>query len=124
MSRDITYIMQRGMVDYFMNLLNKPRKEIWIVIKEACNECIDRLDAKSSQDSSWKYATIPDCDIKLRIDVKRSRKYDYGTHTWKSTGNYKAEVKFSNISHDETFTDSQVDEYIVESILLDLNDDI
>lgn len=121
MSREITYNMQRGMIDYFMNLLNKPRKEIWLVIKDACFKCVDKLD-NNSKSKSWCYAQIPDSEIKLRIDVNRSRWY-YNRHTkqHEEKESYFCDIKFSNISDHERFTESQVEEYIIEEILLGNN---
>lgn len=119
-NRKTSYTMQRGMVDYFMNLLNLPRGEVWSVIKEACHECVDKL-ANNSKSKSWRYAEIPGSDIKLRVDVYRCR---YWNHTTQSYGDesYLCEVKFSNISPNEDFTDEQIEDYIVEKILLQVED--
>ncbi len=117
MSREIDYVMQRGMIDYFMNLLNLPRGDVWGVIKEACHICVDRLDG-NKKSKSWSYAEIPGSTIKLRIDVHRHRRYNYQISSYENGSSYRAEVKFSNVSSNESFTESQVEEYIVEKILL------
>lgn len=119
--RKVEYHMQRGMVDYFMNLLDLSRKEVWVVIKEACHSCIDRLD-NNNKSKSWKYADIPNSEIKLRIDVERIKPWRYSDNK-DTPDRYWANVKFSNISDSETITDQQVEEYIVEKILLDLDED-
>lgn len=113
--------MQRGMVDYFMNLLNISRQDVWVVIKEACHSCVDKLD-NNDKTKSWKYAEIPNCDIKLRIDVQRLRRYNYNTRSYENKEHYYADIKFSNVSSNEEFSDEKVEEYIVEKILLDLDE--
>ena len=116
MNREIKYTMQRGMVDYFMNLLDLPRGEVWAVIKDACYMGVNRLD-NNNKTKSWCYAIIPNCEIKLRIDIQRCQRYDRVAGGHKDTG-YRAEVKFSNVSSDESFTEAQVEEYVIEKILL------
>ena len=122
MKRKVEYSMQRGMVDYFMNLLNLPRGEVWAVIKDACFICVDKLD-NNNKSKSWRYATIPNSNHKLRIDVER-----YTQRSWHPKAGekpktwYICNVKFSGISNHEEFTDTQVEDYIVEKILLEVED--
>lgn len=117
MNREITYSMQRGMVDYFMNLLNLPRGDVWAVIKDACHKCVDRLD-NNNKSKSWCYADIPGCDIRLRVDVfVPNRRWRY-SNSEDGKEHYRCEVKFSNVSCEDSFTEKQVEEYIVEKIIL------
>lgn len=120
-NREVSYTMQRGMVDYFMNLLNLPRGEVWAAIKDACYTCVDRLD-NNNKAKSWCYADIPGSNVKLRIDVHRLRKWNPNARRHESGNSYRCEVKFSNVSSDEHFTDTQVEDYIVEKILLQAED--
>ena len=110
--------MQRGMIEYFMVELKLPRGEAWGAIKDACFKCVDKLD-NNNKSKSWCYADVPNSDIKLRIDVSRnSRYYDHKLSKYVEKEYYRAEVKFSNISDWDSFTDVQVEEYIIEKILL------
>ena len=120
MSKEVRYNMQRGMVDYFMNLLSLPKGEVWGVIKDACHICVDKLN-NNNKSKSWTYATVPGSDIKLRIDVERLRKWDSDTGKYIGFG-YYCNVKFSSVSDNEQFTDAEVEDYIVEKILLAIDD--
>ena len=120
-NRKTSYTMQRGMVDYFMNLLNLPRGEVWSAIKEACHACVDKLD-RNTKTKSWRYAEIPGSDIKLRVDVYRCKYWNPTTQSYSGDDSYLCEVKFSNISPNENFTDEQIEDYIVEKILLQVED--
>ena len=121
MSREISYSMQRGMVEYFMVELKLPKGEVWAVIKEACFKCVDKLD-NNNKSKSWCYAQIPNSDTTLRVDVKRRRAHGYNrtTQTYDDIEKqfYYADVKFGNIDDWDSFSDVQVEEYIIETILL------
>lgn len=122
-TREIEYVTQRGMVEYFMNLLSLPRGEVWAVIKEACFVCVDRLDNNGAC-KSWCYAKVPNSDHKLRIDVYVHQSYNYQTNKREGPKTYRCEVKFSGISDHESFSDRQVEDYIVDKILLGDEDEV
>jgi hypothetical protein len=121
-SREVYYNMQRGMIDYFMNLLDLPRGEVWAAIKDACFKCVDKLD-NNNKSKSWCYAIVPKSEIKLRIDVHRQVQRHWQLKEGQDPKMfYRCEVKFSSISDYEQITDVQVEDYIVEKILLEIED--
>lgn len=114
---NITYTVPKGLIHLLAGISNKTSKEVWCILSEMSNICAHRLSKRTySYATSWTSQLFPGTDVKLRIDMGRHSSYRSSSTEDKKVY-YTAKVKI-NGHQNEQFTQTQVNDYITESILL------
>lgn len=113
---NITYTVPKGLIHLLAGVSNKTAKEVWCILSEMSNVCAHRLSKRTySYATSWVSQIFPGTDVKLRIDMGRHS--SRGSSFEDKKVYYIAKVKI-NGHQNEQFTQTQVNDYITESILL------
>lgn len=122
----INYTIPKGLVHLLSKLAMKPEKEVWCMLSELTNVCAHRLSTNEDEDArTWTSKEFPGSEVTLRIDMtKRTwNTYDKVTKLYTlGTPQYHAKIKIAGQT-DETFTQTQINDYITEKILLGDDED-
>ena len=118
------YNISLGLVEMLTAITNLEKQEIWSYLADATQVCFDRM-AKKNIHKSWRWITFPNTEIRIEIKVH------IGGHFFRYSGNseekvkhpHSAEIKF-DANQIESFTSQQVEEFLVEKVLLGVDDDI
>lgn len=115
---NITYTIPKGLNHMLAKISNKEEREVWCMLSEMANICAHRLSTNDrKRGDSWAEKEFPGTGVKLRIKMSKCCKYDYHTKTYDEKSTYYATIKIKG-STEEQFTQTQINDYITESILL------
>ena len=123
-SRNCTYSVDLGLIEMLSAISKLDKQEVWSVLADKTQVCFDRLEKKPGQRESWTRVEFPNTAIRMKIRVNRvSRIYDVKTHNYVTLTNpqVKANITFEPNAV-EKFTSRQVEEFLVEKVLLGIDD--
>lgn len=103
-----------GLIEVITSLTKIEQREVWSHLADAAQVCFDRM-AKKHMSTSWRWWVFPGTSLRLKIVVDSWYVNNEGkTHS--------CQIKFDP-NQTETFTSDQVEEFLVEKILLSVNDE-
>ena len=118
---NITYTVPAGLAHLLANLSDMEVNEVWCILSELANVCAVRLKSRGTNGSSWTKKKFPNTDCELRIDMDKRTSSRWDKHLKKRiydpTPAYYARFKINGLKT-EQFTQTQVNDYITEKILL------
>ncbi len=115
----ISYSVPNGLIYMLTGITGKQTKEVWCELSDIANICASRLATKQNQYHSWTSRKFPGTEIELRVVMRKSYSYHQRPEDKKT---FRCEIKFGKTKF-ETFTQSQVNEYITEGILLGMDEE-
>lgn len=118
-SRVCTYSVSKGLVDVLSASASVQKAEVWSTLADLAQLCFDRLDKAYNKKESWRWVNFPKTELRLKVKVNKStRYYNSDSKKWEDRATYYCSIKFDP-NDTETFTSSQVEEFLVEKILLE-----
>ena len=106
-----------GLIGVITSLTKIEQREVWSHLADAAQVCFDRMD-KKHLNKSWRWWTFPGTSLRLKITVIRPW---YSKSTSGKEAPYRCEIKLDS-NQTEVFTSQQVEDFLVEKILLEVDE--
>lgn len=106
---NINYKITKNLIKMLQGLSGHSQKEVWAKLAEATQVCVERIKAKDMYES-WRWFTYENTSARMKVKVRAYRL---------STSKIQYSANITLDTHEqESFTSSQVRDYLIEEVLL------
>lgn len=108
---NINYRITKNLIKMLQGLSGHSEKEVWAKLAEATQVCIERIKKKNMSES-WRWFQYENTSARMKVKVRA-----YKLSRDSSKIEYSANITLDT-HEQESFTSSQVRDYLIEEVLL------